>query len=111
MKTDHNGFPIDDVPSRLGDLPPVGVYRAQPVRITGLDPITGKHITVVANRIASGPDGKPFTFAEPPGSPRSTASRAAQPPPIPRAGTLEYSSAFDDDMDAVNADAILRYRK
>jgi hypothetical protein len=106
--TDHNGFPIDDVPPRLGALPPVSVYKAQPVRITGLDPTTGKTITVVANRIASGPDGKPFTFAEASGAPR--ASRIL-PKNIVRRSAIADFDDYGDDMSAVNEAAILRTRK
>lgn len=110
--TDHNGFPIDDVPPRLGALPPVTVYKAAPVRITGLDPHTGKVITVVANRIASGADGKPFTFAEEPGSPRTKAGRIApKPSAVPRAGTAEYEEDYGDDMAASYAAADMRTRK
>ena len=106
--TDHNGFAIDDVPPRLGALPPVGSYKAVPVRITGLDPITGKIITVVANRIASGADGKPFTFAEAPGSSRSA---RLVPKDAVRRSQLADLEDYGDDMAAAFEASNIRTRK
>lgn len=101
---DHNGFVIDAIPPRLGELRPVSEYKAAPVRITGLDPLTGKTITVVANRIASGPDGKPFQFAEKPGASR-VARRTS--PNI----TARELDDYGDDLSAMTEAAILRTRK
>ena len=106
--TDHNGFSIDNVPSRLGDLCPVGDYKAQPIRITGFDPITGKTVTVVANRIASGADGKPFTFASTPGE----AKVARLTPKNMRVSTaLADFEDYGDDMSALTEASIIRSRK
>lgn len=105
---DHNGFAIDAVPPRLGELPPVKDYKAAPVRITGRDPATGQMRTIVANRIASGADGKPFTFAEAPGSPRST-------PIVPTNAVLQSQLAnledYGDDLSSQYEAAIIRTRK
>ena len=40
--TDHNGFPIDEIPPRMGALAPLSAYKSEPVRITGFDIRTGK---------------------------------------------------------------------
>lgn len=106
--TDHNGFPIDEIPPRMGALAPLSAYKSEPVRITGFDIRTGKTLTVVAQRIASGPDGKPFTFAEAPGAPRASQPVVKNAQRRDRLADLED---YGDDMAAAIEAANLRTRK